>query len=124
MYLIDLMQIDGTPQQIAIIKAIYVKHIKLFNNKLGPEPARIPRFGLPVRDPEWKVFRNRVAPRPTSIRKQIEIHKQVDTMLEQGTIVKSEASYYSQVTLASKPDGSYRFCIDYRHLNDATESAS
>ena len=39
-------------------------------------------------------------------------------------MVKSEASYYSQVILAAKPDGSYRFCIDYRHLNDATESAS
>lgn len=105
MYLIDLIHIDGTPEQIAKIRAICVKHIKLFNNKLGPEPARIPPFGLPVRDPEWKVFRNRVAPRPTSIRKQIEIRKQVETMLEQGIIVKSEASYYSQVTLASKPYG-------------------
>ena len=45
-------------------------------------------------------------------------------MLEQGIIFKSEASYYSQVIHAAKPDGSYRFCIDYRHLNDATESAS
>ena len=35
MYLIDLIQIDGTPEQIAIIKAICVKHIKLFNNKLN-----------------------------------------------------------------------------------------
>ena len=120
MYLIDLTQIDGTPEQKAKIKPICVKHIKLFNNKLGPEPARIPPFGLPVRDPEWIDFKNRVAPRQTSIRKQVEI----ETMLEQGIIVKSDASYYSQVTLAAKPDGSYRFCIDYRHLNDATESAS
>ena len=50
-YLIDLIQIDGTPEQIARIKAICVKHIKLFNNRLGPEPARIPPFGLPLRDP-------------------------------------------------------------------------
>ena len=50
-YLIDLIQIDGTPEQIARIKAICVKHIKLFNNKLGPEPPRIPPFGLPLRDP-------------------------------------------------------------------------
>ena len=95
MYLIDLIQIDGTPEQIAIIKAICVKHIKLFNNKLGPEHAQISPFGLPVRDLEWKVFKNRVAPRPTSIQKQVEIRKQVDTMLEQGIIVKSVASYYS-----------------------------
>ena len=105
MYLIDLIQIDGTPEQQAKIRAICVKHIKLFNNKLGPEPARIPPFGLPVF--KWKVFKNRVAPRPTSTRKHVEIRKQVETMLEQGIIVQSEASYYSQVTLAAKPDGSY-----------------
>ena len=82
MYLIDLIQIDRTPEQIAIIKAVCVKHIKLFNNKLGPEPARTPPFGVLVRDPEWKVFKNRVASRPTFTRKQVEIRKQVNTMLE------------------------------------------
>ena len=39
-------------------------------------------------------------------------------------IKKSDSSYYSQVILAVKPDGTFRFCIDYRNLNDATESAS
>ena len=45
-------------------------------------------------------------------------------MLNAGIIKKSNASYYSQVTLVSKPDGTYRFCIDYRGLNNATKSAS
>ena len=38
-------------------------------------------------------------------------------------IEKSPASYYSQVHIAPKPGG-FRFCIDFRKLNDATESAS
>ena len=45
-------------------------------------------------------------------------------MLKSGIIVKSNPSHYSQVILAPKLDGSYRFCIDYRGLNDATEDAS
>ena len=45
-------------------------------------------------------------------------------MLKGGIIVKSNASYYSQVILVPKPDGTFRFCIDYRGLNDATEVAS
>ena len=44
MCFIELIQIDGTPEQKAKIKAICVKHIRLFNNKLEPEPARIPPF--------------------------------------------------------------------------------
>ena len=111
MYLIDLIQIEFTPEQIARIKTICVQHIKLFNNKLGPEPVALP------------VWTTRAGSRMESIQKPRSAPTNIN-MLEQGIIVKSEASYYSQVTLASKPDGSYRFFIDYSHLNDATESAS
>jgi hypothetical protein len=45
-------------------------------------------------------------------------------MPKKGIIKPSDASYYSQVLLAIKPDGSLRFCIDYRNLNEATKSAS
>ena len=44
MYLIDLMHIDGTPAEIAEIKAICIKHKSLFKNELGLEPARVPPF--------------------------------------------------------------------------------
>ena len=44
-------------------------------------------------------------------------------MLAAGFIEISPASYYSQVHIAPKPGG-FRFCIDFRKLNDATESAS
>ena len=56
--------------------------------------------------------------------KQEEILKQVTALLDQGIIEPSMASYYSQVILASKPDDTWRFCIDYRSLNDCTQSAS
>ena len=46
--IIDLIHIEGTHEEIARIRAICVKHIVLFKNELGPEPARIPPFDLPV----------------------------------------------------------------------------
>ena len=73
--------------------------------------------------PQWKHFRNRGAPRVASTMRQEEIRKQIVAMLKKGIIKPSDASYYSQVILAIKPDGSLRFCIDYRNLNEATESA-
>ena len=53
-----------------------------------------------------------------------EIRKQVEKMEKASIIEKPQASYYWQKILTPKPNGSWRFCVDYRQLNDATVSAS
>ena len=62
--------------------------------------------------------------RPQSTLKNEEMNKQVMEMVKAGIIEKSRASFYSQVMLTLKPSGTWRFCVDYRAMNDATESAS
>src|SRR5436189_4797982 len=52
--------------------------------------------------------------------KKKDIEKEIKDMLEKGVIRKSNSPWSSPVTMVIKPNGKWRFCIDFRKLNGIT----
>jgi hypothetical protein len=79
----------------------------------SPGTTNLVEHGIEVTTSE--PVRSRPYPIPHAMRDVIK--KELDSMLEMGVIEPSESAYSSPVVLVKKPDGSNRFCIDYRKLN-------
>ena len=66
---------------------------------------------LPIRSPPYKV--------PQKLEE--EVNREVEKMLEMGIIRPSKSPWASPIVIVPKPDGSIRFCVDYRKLNSVTK---
>ena len=74
---------------------------------------------LPDRGEPFKERFRRIAPHLVE-----EVRQHIQEMLDGGTIVPSQSPWCNAVVLARKKDGTLRFCIDFRRLNDRTRKDS
>ena len=58
--------------------------------------------------------------RPLPFHLQTEINQMINDMQKQEFIEESSSSWCSAVVLKQKKDGTRRFCVDFRKLNDKT----
>ena len=54
------------------------------------------------------------------MQKEVDVH--IDDMLKRNVIEPSSSPWASNIVLVKKKDGSTRFCIDYRKLNNVTQN--
>ena len=63
----------------------------------------------------------RLRPYRTPLNKRAVVDKAIDEMLEAGVIRPSRSPYSFPIVVVGKKDGSKRFCVDYRKLNEITK---
>ena len=49
------------------------------------------------------------------------VQNMIEGMLDQGIVDPAEGAWSSPIVLAKKKDGSHRFCVDFRRVNDVTK---
>eukprot|EP00741_Cyanophora_paradoxa_P016879 tig00020943_g16302.t1 len=80
--------------------------------------AIFPSPSAPPPRPDDPVYRQKIT---EFLRELALLRAQIQKLLELGLIEPSQAAYGSPVVLAPKKDGTWRFCVDYRRLNQITE---
>jgi hypothetical protein len=101
------------------ILALCKKYEHIFSRTIKPQPAKIAPLVLEIDKKKWFNGRHSQAAREMSGEKQQDVLRQVSLMEASQLIRQSQqALSWSQVLLVKKPSGAWRFCVDYRELND------
>ena len=122
--ILSLIYLSGDEDLQFRLRTLCTEFSDIFSNDLPKEPANIPPFNLIVDNLKWKVGNNRASSRTQSAVKQTELFKTIQTLISQGIVEKSQSTYYSQILMVPKPDGTFCMCVDHRALNDCTSDVS
>ena len=104
------------------VKSLMSEYSAQLSSALPTEPARVTPMSLEIDEDRWKQRANRAPARVQSILKDKDLRSKVSTLSGNGILENApDATEWSQALLAPKGE-EYRFCVDYRNLNDASKA--
>jgi hypothetical protein len=111
-----MIRFDGSVGFQAKPRKLCEKYIVVFSIRVRHQSAKVEPVIIVVDRGKWEVSRNRLSPWHHNIDMQTAIREQVDALLHLGVIEVSYAPIWSQVHLVPKPDGKWRFALDFIRL--------
>ncbi|UYV65696.1 hypothetical protein LAZ67_3005170, partial [Cordylochernes scorpioides] len=103
-----------SPKEQKELKQVLERYGDLFSSRLGR--TNLAKHRIDTEDA--KPIKHK--PYQVSAKERDIIKEQIDEMLTEGIIRPSSSPWSFPVILVKKRDGKYRFCVDYRKLNNVT----
>ena len=117
-------KVHGTDKEQQALNALLHRYISVFSDKVGSEAAKVTPMTIDVDVAAWHADkRSREPTRPQSAARKIAIERWLRQTIADNVIRPSQASAWSQLHLTPKPNGTWRFNVDYRALNRYTRAA-
>ena len=107
-------ELEPTPQEV---EALLQEYKDVFQTPNSLPPSRSVDHEIPLK-PEAQPFKLKPYRYPHCHKEEIE--RQVADMLQKGIVKHSNSPFVSPVLLVKKKEGTWRFCVDYRKLNEIT----
>ncbi|KAL0152849.1 hypothetical protein M9458_051843 [Cirrhinus mrigala] len=111
--------VDTNPNPSAAQKAELQHLVGQFQDIFSDTPGQTNIISHDIRTPPGVIVRQRPYRVPESRRQAIE--EEIQKMLKLGVIEPSWSPWSSPIVLVPKPDGTLRFCNDYRRLNEVSD---
>ncbi len=115
----DPVVVDINPNLSAAQKGELQHLIGQFSDVFSSLPGQTNVLQHDIRMPPGVIVRQRPYRVPEARRQAIE--EEVQQMLKLGVIEPSRSPWSSPIVIVPKPDGTLRFCNDFRHLNEVSE---
>jgi hypothetical protein len=109
--------LGATTEVGPLLEALLLSFGGLFTDPVGLPPKRAHDHRI-ILKPDAQLIA--VRPYRYPVAHKDELERQCASMMEQGIVRRSDSPFSSPVLLVKKPDGSWRFCVDYRALNALT----
>ncbi|XP_074352969.1 uncharacterized protein LOC141692108 [Apium graveolens] len=120
-FLLQVSPVEAEPPNDSIpcpeVQRVLTEFEQVFREPEGFPPQRFHVHHIPLM-PGSKPVSSRPYRQPYL--QKTEIEKQVAQLLQKGLIRPSHSPFSSPVLLVKKSVGTWRFCVDYRSLNDIT----
>ena len=115
----EVQRVKGDEEESPMIQVLLQQYTDLFEEPKGLPPKRECDHRILLVTGQKPI---NVRPYKYGHTQKEEIEKLISEMLQVGIIRPSHSPYSSPVLLVRKKDGGWRFCVDYRKLNQVTIS--
>ncbi len=116
---VEPVVVDTNPQLSAAQKTELQHLVGQFPDVFSSTPGQTQILQHEIRTPPGTIVRQRPYRVPEARRQAIE--EEIQQMMKLGVIEPSTSPWSSPIVLVPKPDGTLRFCNDFRRLNEISE---